>query len=128
MFYNLGDVHTGRGCDFVHSYVLIITSFDTDSRIALSRFLSTVSLPRLSKQIMDQIQPADQHGHVAPAIEVSKSQAPVEEQIDPRKQFEVTWDGEDDPLNPRTMSKARKWLIVTILATSSTCVYETLVS
>ena len=78
----------------------------------------------LIKQSMDQTRPADQHV----VLELNESQAPLEEKTDPRKQFEVTWDGEDDPMNPRTMSKARKWLIVAILATSSTCVYEIFVS
>ena len=47
---------------------------------------------------------------------------------DPRQQpqldkaYEVSWDGEHDPLNPKSMSKARKWLIVAIASTSSTCV------
>ena len=38
------------------------------------------------------------------------------------KGFEVSWDGEDDPLNPKRMSKARKWLIVSIISMCSTCV------
>ena len=36
--------------------------------------------------------------------------------------FEVQWDGEDDPMNPRHMSKIRKWVIVLILSAGSTCV------
>lgn len=37
--------------------------------------------------------------------------------------FEVHWEnGDDDPLNPRSMSKARKWLIVIIVSASSLCV------
>ena len=38
------------------------------------------------------------------------------------KHFEVGWDGEDDPLNPRSMSTGRKWLIVLIVSASSLCV------
>ncbi|KAF2091599.1 putative MFS multidrug transporter [Saccharata proteae CBS 121410] len=38
------------------------------------------------------------------------------------KSFTVTWDGENDPANPRNMSKARRWLIVLIVAASSLCV------
>lgn len=37
--------------------------------------------------------------------------------------YEVHWDGgDDDPLNPRSMSKARKWVIVIIVSASSLCV------
>ena len=78
---------------------------------------------------MDQMQPAaDQHEHIALTPQVNGSQQAPAEQPDTRTQFEVTWDGEKDPMNPTNMSKARKWLIVTILATSSTCVYEDLFS
>ena len=36
--------------------------------------------------------------------------------------FDVTWDGEHDPEDPKTMAWWRKWLIVVIIATSSLCV------
>ncbi|RSL67627.1 hypothetical protein CEP53_002882 [Fusarium sp. AF-6] len=36
--------------------------------------------------------------------------------------FEVSWDGEKDPMNPRNMSVFHKWVIVTIVCTSSLCV------
>lgn len=39
------------------------------------------------------------------------------------KEFEVTWDGDDDPMNPKSMPYARKWSIVIILSLSSLCVY-----
>jgi hypothetical protein len=35
----------------------------------------------------------------------------------------VTWDGDADPENPRSMGKLRRWLIVLICASSSLCVY-----
>lgn len=38
------------------------------------------------------------------------------------KEFEVTFDGNNDPMNPKCMSTARKWLVVSLLSTSSTCV------
>lgn len=41
---------------------------------------------------------------------------------DPEKQFEVQWDGEHDPMNPRRMSKLRKWIIVLIVSAGSSCV------
>ncbi|KAH9886328.1 major facilitator superfamily domain-containing protein [Xylariomycetidae sp. FL2044] len=36
--------------------------------------------------------------------------------------FEVQWDGDDDPLSPRSMPLARKWLIVIIVGMGSLCV------
>lgn len=44
------------------------------------------------------------------------------------KEFEVTWDGDDDPMNPRSMAYARKWIIVIIISASSLCVYVDLSS
>jgi len=38
------------------------------------------------------------------------------------KEFEVGWDGDNDPMNPKSKSLAQKWLIVLILAASSLCV------
>jgi multidrug resistance protein len=38
------------------------------------------------------------------------------------KKYEVGWDGDDDPANPRNMSKARKWLITFAMALCSMCV------
>jgi hypothetical protein len=34
----------------------------------------------------------------------------------------VTWDGDSDPANPRSMSKWRRWVIVLICSASSLCV------
>lgn len=37
--------------------------------------------------------------------------------------FDVKWDnGDNDPMNPRSMSHARKWLVVIIVSASSLCV------
>ena len=46
----------------------------------------------------------------------------VERGQDPEKAFEVDWDGEDDPMNPKSMKTARKWVIVIIVSMSSLCV------
>lgn len=40
----------------------------------------------------------------------------------PNKQFQVRFDGDSDPSNPRSFSKTRKWLIVAIVSAGSTCV------
>lgn len=36
--------------------------------------------------------------------------------------YEVRWDGDSDPLNPRNFGKAKKWLIVLVVSAGSTCV------
>ena len=41
---------------------------------------------------------------------------------DPNKQFEVRFDGDSDPMNPRSFSKFRKWTIVIVVSAGSTCV------
>ncbi len=42
----------------------------------------------------------------------------------PKTEYDVDWDGENDPMHPRSMSKARKWLVVWIVSFSSACVYD----
>jgi hypothetical protein len=52
--------------------------------------------------------------------ENSRDEEQGEEEKDP---FEVGWeDGENDPMNPRSKSKAAKWAIVVICSLSSFCV------
>lgn len=45
-----------------------------------------------------------------------------EEKAGEGKEFEVKWDGESDPMNPRCRKKWNKWLIVVIAAFCSVCV------
>lgn len=45
-----------------------------------------------------------------------------DDEREPGKQYEVQWDGDNDSMNPRCMSKGRKWIIVAIVSLSSTCV------
>jgi hypothetical protein len=41
---------------------------------------------------------------------------------DEEKRFEVKFDGDNDPLNPRNRRKSQKWIIVMIMASSALCV------
>ena len=41
------------------------------------------------------------------------------------KHFIVDWDGDDDPMNPKNKTEARKWMVVIILAFGSYCVTNT---
>ena len=67
----------------------------------------------------------DAHGNYfkerEPEIPVD-SQAKVDVEKSPEKAFEVDWDGPDDPMNPKNMATARKWLVVVTLAFGSLCV------
>jgi len=44
------------------------------------------------------------------------------EQATSRDPFEVKWDGENDPMNPRSWKTSRKWIVVIIVSASSICV------
>jgi len=44
------------------------------------------------------------------------------EQATSNDPFDVKWDGENDPLNPRTWKSFRKWIVVLIVSASSICV------
>ena len=61
-------------------------------------------------------------GHCVSDVEKPRPFKSGPEEI-PEKQFEVQWDGDSDPSNPRSRSQARKWLIVLIVSSSSLCVY-----
>ena len=62
-------------------------------------------------------------GHVYTAFgkdEEVSTKEPAEQETE--KEFEVQWDGDDDPMNPRCMSKTRKWIIVLIVSAGASCV------
>jgi multidrug resistance protein len=41
---------------------------------------------------------------------------------DDQHRLTVTWDGDSDPMNPRSMSKLRKWIILLVVSSCSLCV------
>jgi hypothetical protein len=61
--------------------------------------------------------PESAHGAGGPTAPAT---GPVTEQQSP---YLVSWDGDADPENPKSMSKLRRWVIVLICASSSLCVY-----
>ena len=63
----------------------------------------------------------DGHGYTAFG-EDEEAPTKTENGEDPEKEFEVQWDGDHDPMNPRNMSKGRKWIVVAIVSAGSTCV------
>ena len=63
----------------------------------------------------------DGHGYTAFG-EDEEAPKKIENGEDPEKEFEVQWDGDQDPMNPRNMSNGRKWIVVAIVSAGSTCV------
>jgi hypothetical protein len=51
--------------------------------------------------------------------EQSKIIRDEEKQQDAGQSFLVEWDGDNDPLDPRTFSVARKWFYVAVVAVGS---------
>lgn len=66
-----------------------------------------------------------QNGHGVADLEEGTEQqdaaavASAEEKSDP---FEVGWDGDDDPMNPRSLPLLHKWILVIIIGVGSLCV------
>ncbi|ETN39929.1 uncharacterized protein HMPREF1541_06156 [Cyphellophora europaea CBS 101466] len=80
-------------------------------------------------------EPSRSHSHeLDPRVGSSHStRVPITEAEDPEKatglesqpeddKFLVSWDGNDDPMNPKNKKNATKWFIVVILALGSFCV------
>ena len=63
----------------------------------------------------------DGHGYTAFGDD-EEAPRKTENGDDPEKEFEVSWDGDQDPMNPRNMSNGRKWIVVAIVSAGSTCV------
>ena len=63
----------------------------------------------------------DGHGYTAFG-EDEEAPAKNKNGEDLEKEFEVQWDGDHDPMNPRNMSNGRKWIVVAIVSAGSTCV------
>lgn len=63
----------------------------------------------------------DGHGYTAFGDD-EEAPRKTENGDDPEKEFEVQWDGDQDPMNPRNMSNGRKWIVVAIVSAGSTCV------
>lgn len=47
----------------------------------------------------------------------------TENTTEKEKEFEVAWDGDADPMNPRNKGNLQRWFIVLIISSSSLCVY-----
>lgn len=79
------------------------------------------SRPRLSLHSTRSY--VDAHGSYFTEREASVATGPerdVEKSLE--NAFEVGWDGDDDPADPKNMPTAKKWLVVIILAFGALCV------
>lgn len=65
----------------------------------------------------------DGHGYTCPSDDEEQQGANAGQTDDPEKRFEVQWDSDTDPMNPRSRSKPQKWLVVILVSMSSLCVY-----
>ena len=79
-------------------------------------------MPVCSHSEVTETVPTSDDATRTPMAEKSHVSAP-EGAPDTKESFEVRWDGDEDPINPRNMGTARKWMIVLLVSTSSLCVY-----
>lgn len=77
--------------------------------------------------------PRDQNGSLHHSISRTRSQngygcddesENVDDEVaeDGSDPYDVQWSGDDDPMNPRNMKHAKKWVVVIIVSLSSMCV------
>ncbi|KZF22519.1 MFS general substrate transporter [Xylona heveae TC161] len=79
--------------------------------------------PRRSRQSLTHARSygSDYYGCSTPA-DVEDPNAEPESPEAAEKEFEVQWDGDQDPLNPRSFQTGRKWIITIICSLASFCV------
>jgi hypothetical protein len=79
--------------------------------------------PRPSRALQPTRSYGDGYGHVCLPHDKPEFGGESSSRHSSEENFVVSFDGEDDPMSPRSMTKFRKWLIVVIVSLSSTCVY-----
>lgn len=93
------------------------TAARTKSRHALSRAQSATSTKSIGRM-------RSNNGHGCAELDDSADEAEAPGRVDsPSKDpFEVSWDNDNDPFCPRSMSLLHKWTIVLIVGLGSLCV------
>ena|SRR5947207_7917968 len=76
----------------------------------------------VSLSLQRTISYGDGHGFVAVTHDDGEREATSSDGEGEEDEFEVYWDGDDDPLCPRNKKKWKKWAIVLIVSASSLCV------
>lgn len=91
------------------------------SKPATNRSSASRGLDRLRSQSQNGYGCSDEHGLEGEGGSTGDEEAQVG--VPEKDPFEVGWDnGDSDPLSPRSFTRARKWLIVAIVAFASFCV------
>jgi hypothetical protein len=105
--------HTPEPVDEGGHYEPLQTGAKTPTR-ALSRAPSTAS--------STVVRLRSNNGHGCAELEDSADEADFGGGSAGKDPFEVSWDGDDDPFCPRSMSVLHKWTIVLIVGMGSLCV------
>ena len=94
-----------------------------ESRASSNRVLSRSGTTRQTSSLHTTRSYGDGHGYTCFIDEEQHDpEKPEDDSQSSERHFEVGW-AESDPMDPRGLSTARKWLIVLILAMSSCCVF-----
>ncbi|KAI0850093.1 MFS general substrate transporter [Daldinia vernicosa] len=85
----------------------------------------SIAEPDISRVRSSVVRVRSNNGHGCADLEEGDATdgtiTPAQRQIE-KDPFEVSWDGDDDPLCPRSMPTARKWLAVITVGMGSLCV------
>ncbi len=90
-----------------------------------SQVNSRLSTPRPSSTVSSITRVRSQNGHGCADLEESRwpdGEPPEGRAVAEKDSFEVSWDSEDEPMCPRSLSFCRKWMIVVIVSMGSLCV------
>lgn len=103
------------------------SSYSTSSHLPDS-YTPGVNFPKMTGSSNQEDFPADRVTEpVAPDLGVSFQSAASELEDNRAGAFDdayrVGWDGENDPMSPRSMSTTRKWMMVLIVCMATVCVY-----
>lgn len=114
-------LHSAASAENPITQTLHRSSSSEEEKIAAGKAVAT---PDLSPRNPANLQRSLSHNRNACATfkDDGDTEKDAENGEDPNKDFEVRFDGDSDPLNPRSFSKTRKWIIVAIVSAGSTCV------
>lgn len=97
-----------------------------DARLGLSVPLRNSRSRSSARSVKSYKSHTDGYSHFNEANDEEKQQRADDDangaQQNPEKEFEVSFDGDADPYNPKNRPYLRKWLIVVIVSSSSLCV------
>ncbi|KAI1411776.1 putative bicyclomycin resistance protein [Hypoxylon sp. FL1857] len=111
------------GMDRADSEKLDVESRPETGQESRRESLEERSVPRIRSSSIARVRSNNGHGcadlEEGDATDDTLTSSHPQAEKDP---FEVSWDGDDDPLNPRRISNVRKWLMVITVGMGSLCV------